>query len=113
MIATSARTILHRGAPRTLAVVARSFSPAWNGILDSPTSAGAAQSSRPFLVQPRYFSAATTDTRGTVSDGVPTSHETTLKTPGTVTRTLRVLDMDVVLKITEELRSVDVNSDGR
>lgn len=32
---------------------------------------------------------------------------------GTVTKTLRVLDMDVVKKILEELRSVDVNSDGR
>jgi hypothetical protein len=35
------------------------------------------------------------------------------KAPGRVTRTLRVLDMDVVKKIIEELRSVDVNSDGR
>jgi hypothetical protein len=33
--------------------------------------------------------------------------------PGSVTKTLRVLDMDVVKQIMEELRSVDVNSDGR
>jgi hypothetical protein len=30
-----------------------------------------------------------------------------------VTKTLRVLDMEVVKKILDELRSVDVNSDGR
>lgn len=34
-------------------------------------------------------------------------------TPGTITKRLRVLDVDVVKKITEELRSVDANSDGR
>jgi hypothetical protein len=33
--------------------------------------------------------------------------------PGHVTKTLRVLDMGVVKNIMEELRSVDVNSDGR
>jgi hypothetical protein len=33
--------------------------------------------------------------------------------PGSVTKTLRVLNMDVVKQIMEELRSVDVNSDGR
>lgn len=33
--------------------------------------------------------------------------------PGTVTKNLRVLDIDVVKQIIEELRSVDVNSDGR
>lgn len=33
--------------------------------------------------------------------------------PGYVTKSLRVLDMDVVKKIQAELRSVDVNSDGR
>jgi len=32
---------------------------------------------------------------------------------GKVSKTLRVLDMDVVKTILEELRSVDVNSDGR
>jgi len=34
-------------------------------------------------------------------------------TPGHVTKQLRVLDMDVVKHILEELRSVDVNNDGR
>lgn len=70
--------------------------------------------------QVRYFSSSmesisnnNSSIRGTVSDGVPTSHETTQRTPGCVTRTLRVLDMDVVRQILEELRSVDVNSDGR
>lgn len=33
--------------------------------------------------------------------------------PGSVTKKLRVLDMDVVKQILEELRSVDTNSDGR
>ena len=35
------------------------------------------------------------------------------KTPGTITKRLRVLDVDVVKRISEELRSVDANSDGR
>jgi hypothetical protein len=51
--------------------------------------------------------------RGTVSDGVPTSDEIQQNAPGHVTRTLRVLKMDVVRTILDELRSVDVNSDGR
>ena len=33
--------------------------------------------------------------------------------PGRVTKSLRVLDMDTVKTILEELRSVDVNADGR
>jgi hypothetical protein len=65
----------------------------------------------------RYLSTApvvdTSEIRGIVSDGVSTKHETTQKSPGHVTRTLRVLDMDVVRKILEELKSVDVNADGR
>lgn len=51
--------------------------------------------------------------RGMVSDGKSTKHETLQKTPGHVTRSLRVLDMDVVRKILGELKSVDVNADGR
>jgi hypothetical protein len=51
--------------------------------------------------------------RGMVSDGKSTIHETKQKTPGHVTRSLRVLDMDVVRKILEELKAVDVNADGR
>lgn len=39
--------------------------------------------------------------------------DTVQKSPGSVTKTLRVLDMDVVRSILEELKSVDVNSDGR
>jgi hypothetical protein len=57
--------------------------------------------------------ATTTEIRGIVSDGVSTSHETKQKSPGHITRTLRVLDMDVVRKILDELKSVDVNADGR
>lgn len=55
----------------------------------------------------------TTEIRGMVSDGKSTIHETKQKTPGHVTRTLRVLDINVVRKILEELKSVDVNADGR
>jgi hypothetical protein len=36
-----------------------------------------------------------------------------LRRPGSVTKTLRALDMDAVKNILEELRSVDVNSDCR
>ena len=35
------------------------------------------------------------------------------RTPGKVSKTLRVLDMDIVDKISEELKAVDHNSDGR
>jgi hypothetical protein len=64
----------------------------------------------------RYMSTTatpSTEIRGMVSDGISTSHETKQKTPGHVTRSLRVLDMDVVRKILEELKAVDVNADGR
>jgi hypothetical protein len=37
----------------------------------------------------------------------------TRSNPGSVTRTLRVLDMDVVKKILADLKSVDTNSDQR
>jgi hypothetical protein len=68
-----------------------------------------------YVPSPHSFStsAATAEIRGTVSDGRATHHETKQKSPGHVTRTLRVLDMDVVRKILEELKSVDVNADGR
>ena len=65
----------------------------------------------------RYMSTApvvdTNEIRGMVSDGKSTIHETTQKSPGHVTRSLRVLDMDVVRKILDELKAVDVNADGR
>lgn len=51
--------------------------------------------------------------KGIVSDGVSSDLETPKDKTGYVTRKLRVLDMDVVEKIKEELKSVDVNSDGR
>jgi hypothetical protein len=57
--------------------------------------------------------ATTAEIRGIVSDGVSTSHEMKQKSPGHVTHTLRVLDMDVVRKILDELKSVDLNADGR
>lgn len=37
----------------------------------------------------------------------------TQSTPGNITRTLRILDMNTVKQILEDLRSVDVNRDGR
>ena len=55
----------------------------------------------------------TNEIRGMVSDGKSTIHETIQKSPGHVTRSLRVLDMDVVRKILDELKAVDVNADGR
>jgi hypothetical protein len=66
-----------------------------------------------YVPPPHYFSTSAAEIRGTVSDGVATHHETKQKSPGHVTRTLRILDMDVVRKILEELKSVDVNADGR
>jgi hypothetical protein len=58
----------------------------------------------------QYFSS--TAIQGTVSDGVSSPSEIQQKTPGTVTKRLRVLDITTVQKIQEELRSVDANSDG-
>jgi hypothetical protein len=43
-----------------------------------------------------------------VSDTVKSTH-----TLGTVTRTLKSLDSETVRKIEDELREVDINSDGR
>lgn len=128
MIAT--RTFLHRSAPR---IASAAFKQPQNAALcnrafytavdtSSNTDLLPKRESHPSTtiktislpqqwVAPRVFSSASI--RGTVSDGNPTSCETSQKTPGHVTRTLRVLDMDVVKKILAELRSVDVNSDGR
>ena len=49
---------------------------------------------------------------GTVADGVATPNEIQQESVGTVTKKLRVLNMATVKKIVEELRSVDINSDG-
>jgi hypothetical protein len=59
-----------------------------------------------------YFSTAAV-IRGKVSDGVSSPMETIQQQiPGSVTKRLRILDVSTVQKIQEELRSVDVNSDG-
>lgn len=51
--------------------------------------------------------------KGTVSDGVSSPAEIRKEKAGYVTKKLRVLDMDTVEKIRNELKSVDANSDGR
>ena len=51
--------------------------------------------------------------KGTVSDGISSPDEIQKENAGYVTKKLRVLDMDVVEKIRNELKSVDANSDGR
>jgi hypothetical protein len=48
--------------------------------------------------------------KGTVSDGTPTNHEIQQQSIGHVTKNMRVLDMNVVEQIMEELRSVDADS---
>jgi hypothetical protein len=119
MIATRA-ILVHRSVPRTMAavkhppivtVVSRALTTSLDMKLKSHYKLHQQEQTTVPLVAPssRFFSSI----GGTVSDGMPTNHETTKKTPGHVTRTLRVLDMDVVRKIQEELHSVDVNSDGR
>jgi len=68
------------------------------------------------LYATRPFSAAISPNvtiQGAVSDGVSSSSEIKKDKAGYVTRKLRVLDMDVVEKIKNELQSVDANSDGR
>ena len=86
-------------------------------VVDRPIASAQAQPANRFsgisIPPSYYFSTSATEIRGTVSDGSATHHETTQKSPGHVTRTLRVLDMDVVRKILAELKSVDVNADGR
>ena len=51
--------------------------------------------------------------KGAVSDGISSAAEIRKDRAGYVTKKLRVLDMDVVEKIKNELKSVDANSDGR
>jgi hypothetical protein len=66
----------------------------------------------PSATTKQYFSTAAV-IRGQVSDGVSSPMETIQQqTPGSVTKRLRILDVSTVQKIQEELRSVDVNSDG-
>ena len=62
--------------------------------------------------QQRFFSSAP-PIQGIVSDSVSSDAETVKSKTGYVTKKLRVLDMDVVEKIKNELQSVDVNFDGR
>jgi len=62
--------------------------------------------------QQRFFSSAP-PIQGIVSDSVSSEAETVKSKTGYITKKLRVLDMDVVEKIKNELQSVDVNFDGR
>ena len=74
------------------------------------------QQCRLFATQPIMGQAATMpdhSIKGTVSDGVSSSAEILKQKAGHVTKKLRVLDMDTVEKIRNELKSVDANSDGR
>lgn len=107
--------LLHRSTPR---IAATALKPHLVG--KASATAALDGSLRPAPTHPRktlptidYTRSFSTSIQGTVSDGKSSSHEKIQKTPGSVTRTLRVLDMDVVKNILNELRSVDTNSDGR
>jgi hypothetical protein len=122
------RTILHRSAPRLASisfkqpmfVSLRALSLNESNTLaqyNSNSSKKGANDDGVFwapVIRPFSSpSAAVPPIQGAVSDGVSSKEETIQKTPGSVTKTLRVLNMDVVKNILDELRSVDVNSDGR
>lgn len=111
MIATGRTAMFYRSLPSLARAVTRT-APAKN-LSVSPmlfTHEPFLGDSKPNPVNIRLFSSTT---RGTVSDGKPSPNEIQQKVVGSVTRKLRVLDVNVVKKILEELRSVDVNFDGR
>jgi hypothetical protein len=101
MLATSS-TLIRRSAPRIVKkVLAQSSKKTFPASASTCVSFDAFYSDserhQPSTTTIRYFSAVPAEERR----------------PGSVTKTLRILDMDVVKQIMEELRSVDVNSDGR
>jgi hypothetical protein len=102
MLATSS-TLIRRSAPRIAKhALAQSSKKAFPASASTCISFDAFYSDsdrhhQPTIMPIRYYSA------------IPGE----LRRPGSVTKTLRVLDMDAVKTILEELRSVDVNSDCR
>lgn len=133
---TSSKTLLHRsgplaskallkpvGTPPTTvssSLLAKAFFATSPTNITSTTLSSLRRASSPLqqhsLYAIRPFSAAISPNetiKGTVSDGVSSSAELKKDKAGYVTKKLRVLDMDVVEKIKNELKSVDANSDGR
>jgi hypothetical protein len=99
MLATSS-ALIRRSAPRIVSVLAQSSKKTFpvSASVCLPFDAFYSDSEQNHSTTTiRYYSAVPAEERR----------------PGSVTKTLRVLDMDVVKQIMEELRSVDVNSDGR
>jgi hypothetical protein len=101
MLATSS-ALIRRSAPRIVkSVLAQSsrnvFPASASACVPFDAFYSDSEKNQPSTTAIRYFSAVPAEER----------------LPGSVTKTLRVLDMDVVKQIMEELRSVDVNSDGR
>jgi len=106
-----AATLLKQQQPRLPVLLAtKAFATTTSVPSSSPLLAGHSTTTNDHYC--RNFSAAV-DIKGTVSDGVSSDAERTQKKAGYVTRKLRVLDMDVVEKIKNELQAVDANSDGR
>jgi hypothetical protein len=112
MITASSRTLLRRSAPhlrttlQSPKVLLGSFSCDITDRISNIPRNAVTGSNHP----PRYLS---TSIRGTVSDGVPTDHEIIRKSANSMTKRLRVLDVDVLENIKKELQSVDANHDGR
>jgi hypothetical protein len=102
MLATS-NTLIRRSTPRIAKhVLAQSSKKTFPASASTCVSFDAfysdSERSQPTTMTIRQFSA------------IPAAE---VRRPGTVTKTLRVLNMNVVKQIMEELRAVDVNSDGR
>jgi len=100
MFATKTSTLIRRSAPRLAksALASKSAFPAVTAGVDSFFAA---------TESPSYLTAKPTIRH------FATLQAQEARAVGSVTKTLRVLDMEVVKKILDELRSVDVNSDGR
>ncbi len=100
-----AATSLRRSAPRFLRPVvtaAAGHEKAIYSAIGSQASNYLQQGWKsPLMVQSKFFSTAALD------DAV------VVQTPGSVTKKLRVLNMDTVKNILKELNAVDRNSDGR
>jgi hypothetical protein len=99
---TTSSALIRRSAPRVVnSVIAQSTKKAFPAFASTCVPFDAfysdSEKNRSSSTTIRYFSAVQAEERQ----------------PGSVTKTLRVLNMDVVKEIMEELRSVDVNSDGR
>jgi hypothetical protein len=101
MIATGARTTIYRSIPSLTRALTRAPPSRQLAAGFHDASALLRNRDRDISTRPIAFRPFSSTTKGTVSDGVPSANEVQQKAVGSVTKKLRVLDMNVVKQILE------------